>query len=38
MLSEDGEGRGDCDGIDFKWMKNDLDDSSEDDDWPERDG
>ncbi|XP_059167919.1 potassium channel subfamily T member 2-like [Physella acuta] len=38
MSFDDEATGGDCDGIDFKWMRDDSDSFSEDDDWNERDG
>lgn len=35
---DDFDERGDCDGIDFKWMESCSDDSSYDEDWPEMEG
>ncbi|XP_012937020.1 potassium channel subfamily T member 2 [Aplysia californica] len=38
MTDDDDIGDGDCDGIDFKWMRNDSDSESEEEDWTEREG
>ncbi|CAL1535817.1 unnamed protein product, partial [Lymnaea stagnalis] len=38
MSFDDDTAGGDCDGIDFKWMRDDSDSFAEEDDWNERDG
>lgn len=38
MSFDDEATGGDCDGIDFKWMRDDSDSFSEDDDWNDREG